>query len=140
TQPLRLATDRDGFLFVPRTYSPDRAAPLVVLLHGAGHDSTEWSSAPLDDIFGPRGIIVLGPDSRGGTWDLSLGGFGPDVEFIDSALALVFRRCAIDPSRTCLGGFSDGASYALSLGVTNGDLFPSLMAFSPGFFAPATPH
>jgi phospholipase/carboxylesterase len=36
-----------------------------------------------------------------------------------------------------LGGFSDGASYALSLGLTNGDLFDSLIAFSPGFMAPA---
>jgi phospholipase/carboxylesterase len=32
-----------------------------------------------------------------------------------------------------LGGFSDGASYALSLDLTNGDLFASLIAFSPGF-------
>jgi phospholipase/carboxylesterase len=35
-----------------------------------------------------------------------------------------------------LGGFSDGASYALSLGLTNGDLFTHLIAFSPGFMAP----
>jgi len=36
-----------------------------------------------------------------------------------------------------LGGFSDGASYALSLGLTNGDLFTHVIAFSPGFMAPA---
>ena len=35
-------------------------------------------------------------------------------------------------------GFSDGASYGLSLGLTNGDLFTHLIAFSPGFMAPAT--
>jgi phospholipase/carboxylesterase len=34
-------------------------------------------------------------------------------------------------------GFSDGASYALSLGLTNGDLFRHVIAFSPGFMAPA---
>src|SRR3712207_7974813 len=33
-------------------------------------------------------------------------------------------------------GFSDGASYALSLGIPNGDLFTHLVAFSPGFAAP----
>ena len=33
-------------------------------------------------------------------------------------------------------GFSDGASYALSLGLTNGDLFTHVLAFSPGFMAP----
>jgi phospholipase/carboxylesterase len=33
-------------------------------------------------------------------------------------------------------GFSDGASYALSLGPTNGDLFTRVIAFSPGFASP----
>ena len=38
-----------------------------------------------------------------------------------------------------LGGFSDGASYALSLGVSNGDLFSHLIAFSPGFVERSDP-
>jgi len=33
-------------------------------------------------------------------------------------------------------GFSDGASYALCLGLTNGDLFTHIIAFSPGFASP----
>ncbi|HEV7992385.1 MAG TPA: hypothetical protein VGP25_11215 [Gemmatimonadaceae bacterium] len=65
------------------------------------------------------------------------GGFGPDVTFIDSALAATFERCAIDPHRLAVGGFSDGASYALSIGLGNGDLFTHVLAFSPGFMAPA---
>jgi predicted esterase len=36
-----------------------------------------------------------------------------------------------------LAGFSDGASYALSLGLGNGDLLDGVVAFSPGFAAPA---
>jgi phospholipase/carboxylesterase len=39
--------------------------------------------------------------------------------------------------RLAIGGFSDGASYALSLGITNADLFTHVIAFSPGFMAPA---
>jgi phospholipase/carboxylesterase len=42
----------------------------------------------------------------------------------------------VDQRRVMVGGFSDGASYALSLGLTNGDLFASVLAFSPGFAAP----
>ena len=34
-----------------------------------------------------------------------------------------------------IGGFSDGATYALSLGLINGDLFRRIVAFSPGFVA-----
>ena len=33
-----------------------------------------------------------------------------------------------------------GASYALSVGLTNGDLFSDILAFSPGFMAPAVRH
>jgi phospholipase/carboxylesterase len=64
------------------------------------------------------------------------GGFGPDVEVIDEALAEVFASYAVDPERVAVAGFSDGASYALSLGLTNGDLFTHVIAHSPGFLAP----
>jgi predicted esterase len=76
---------------------------------------------------------VLAPDSRDSTWDAIRGGFGPDVAFIDRALARVFDTVSVDPARIALGGFSDGASYALSLGLVNGDLFRRVVAFSPGF-------
>jgi phospholipase/carboxylesterase len=39
---------------------------------------------------------------------------------------------AIDANRVVIGGFSDGASYAISLALLNGDLFKGVMAFSPG--------
>ncbi len=61
------------------------------------------------------------------------GGFGPDVRFIDKALSKVFGSYRIDPSHLAVAGFSDGASYALSLGLPNGDLFSHIIAFSPGF-------
>ena len=59
------------------------------------------------------------------------------MEGIDQALEEAFSHCAVDPERLAVGGFSDGASYALSLGITNGDLFGYILAFSPGFMAPA---
>jgi phospholipase/carboxylesterase len=84
-----------------------------------------------------HGILLLAPDSRAATWDVIRGGFGPDVAFLDRALERVFASCPVDPGRVALEGFSDGASYALSLGIGNGDLFTHLIAFSPGFAAPA---
>ena len=59
------------------------------------------------------------------------------MEAIDRALQETFSRCAVDPARLAVGGFSDGASYALSLGIDNGDLFTHVLAFSPGFMAPS---
>ena len=46
-------------------------------------------------------------------------------------------RLAVDAERVA-AGFCDGASYALSLGLTNGELFTHLIAFSPGFMVPVT--
>jgi phospholipase/carboxylesterase len=43
----------------------------------------------------------------------------------------------VDPRRIAVAGFSDGASYALILGLANGDLFASVAAFSPGFLSVA---
>jgi phospholipase/carboxylesterase len=115
---------------------PELPAPLVLLLHGAGgtaQHGLELLVGQADDA----GLVLLAPSSQGRTWDLLLGGYGPDVAGIDRALAEVFQRLPVDPSRLAVGGFSDGASYAISLGLTNGDLFSHVLAFSPGFAAPA---
>jgi predicted esterase len=63
-----------------------------------------------------------------------------DVELIDRSLAMVFADYTIAPAHLAIGGFSDGASYALSLGMDNGDLFSHVIAFSPGFTAPVAPR
>ena len=135
-RPLDLDGERAGMIYVPPTYLPGRPAPLLIMLHGAGSRG-ENALKPLLHLADDAGLILVAPDSRGRTWDLILDDYGPDVTLIDRALAWIFARYAIDPARVALGGFSDGASYALSLGLTNGDLVESLIAFSPGFMKPA---
>jgi predicted esterase len=56
---------------------------------------------------------------------------------INRALEEAFARYAIDRNRLAMGGFSDGASYALSLGLANGDVVAYILAFSPGFIVKA---
>jgi predicted esterase len=80
------------------------------------------------------GMLLLAPTSVGSTWDLMAGGLGRDVAALDAALAEVADCCAV--AATGFAGFSDGASYALSLGLANGDLVDAVLAFSPGFAAP----
>jgi phospholipase/carboxylesterase len=128
---LGLESRRDAILRLPP--SPASAPlPLLILFHGAGTSGEvqlrRMGSAPDD-----AGVAVLAPDSRGPTWDAVRGGFGPDVEFLNRALERVFEIVNVDPARLTIGGFSDGATYALSLGLINGDLFPRVAAFSAGF-------
>lgn len=127
---------RDAILYVPPTYDPATPAPLLVTLHGRGGGATDWAAfhAKCD----ARDMLMLAVESRGVTWDVTSGAYGPDVGYTDAALGVVFDRCAVDPDRIALAGFSDGASYALSLGPTNGDLFRHVIAFSPGFTMPST--
>ena len=78
------------------------------------------------------------PESRDRTWDAIRGRFGPDVDFLDRALNHAFDRCAVDRKRFAIGGFSDGATYGLSIGLASGDLFTCILACSPGFIVPST--
>ena len=133
--PLGLCSTRGGLLYVPADYEADNMAPLALTLHGAGSDARSAISHFLG-LADAAGVVLLAPESRGRTWDVLVGGYGPDVEFIDRALEWTFERLMLDTRRLAITGFSDGASYALSLGLTNGDFFTHLIAFSPGFMAP----
>ena len=136
-QPLMLGAARDSYLYVPTTYRVAHPAPLVLLLHGAGGHARQGIDL-LRSLADGAGLLLLAPASHDRTWDLLVGSrYGPDLDLIDRALEQTFSRYAVTPERVAIGGFSDGASYALSLGITNGDLFTHVIAFSPGFMAPA---
>src|SRR5215212_7108926 len=132
-----LGAARDSYLYVPATYRVERPVPLVLLLHGAGGHAHQCLDL-LRSLADAAGLLLLAPASRDRTWDLLVGRrYGPDLALIDRALEQTFSRYAVAPERVAIGGFSDGASYALSLGITNGDLCTHVLAFSPGFAAPA---
>jgi phospholipase/carboxylesterase len=122
-QPLMLGAARDSYLYVPVGYQTERSAPLVLRLHGAGGHARQGLEL-LRNLADATGIILLAPASRERKWDLLVDRrYGSDVTMIERALEQTFSRYAIDPPHLAIGGFSDGASYALSLGITNGDLF-----------------
>jgi phospholipase/carboxylesterase len=133
-EPLGLGVERDGLLYVPDTAGP--GAPVLVFLHGATGSGRGHLRAilPAADRYG---VVLVAPDSRHPmTWDLiAEGAFGPDVAFLDRVLDAVVDRfdLDVDMSRLAIGGVSDGASYALALGLSNGDVFSTVLAFSPGF-------
>ena len=106
-------------------------APLLVSLHGRTANAAEALGA-FDRLARSRRFILLAPKSDGITWDHAPGVEAADVAAIDAALAWAFEKVAVDTRRVGLAGFSDGASMALSMGLTNGDLFTHVFAFAPG--------
>ena len=104
---------------------------------------SERTARPFRRVCRQKHFAILAPEAPGQTW--GSGGpksFGGDPIAINKAIAEAFARCPIDRDRLAIGGFSDGASYALSLGLANGDLFSSIIAFSPGYIvgAPGRSH
>lgn len=125
---------RDGFLYIPKSYQADKPAPLMIWLHGGGGHATDTDAMmPIADEYG---IVLLSLDSRHNTWDGIDSPFGPDVRFIDRAMRHTFERVAINETKVVLAGLSDGASYALALGRSNGDVFTHLAAVAPWRLSP----
>lgn len=128
--------------FIPASLDRTKPAPMILLLHGAGGkgDRLLRRFLPMAEA---HGVILLAPDSALKTWDAIRGmqygtapAFGADVGRVEQSLALMFAEATIDSKRLAIAGFSDGASYALSLGLRNTGLFSHIIAMSPGGVAP----
>ena len=128
-------TGRQILLHVPPGLDEGPPAVLVLTLHGAGGNAPA-GLAPLRPLADANRLLLLAPTAQGSTWDAVTGSWGPDIGRIDQALAEVFTSYRVDSKRVAVSGFSDGASYALSMGLANGDLFTHIIAFSPGFVVP----
>ncbi|VVD80131.1 esterase [Pandoraea capi] len=132
--PLGLSETRDAVLYVPDELPTDKPVPLFVMFHGAG--GFPEKVLPFIEAHADRHkFLVLAPHSTFPTWDIVIGGNGPDLERLQAALRRVAARYAIDTQHVAFAGFSDGASYALSIGVTNGDIASHVIAFSGGFMS-----
>ena len=127
---MNLRAQRDTLFYIP-AQAPD-PAPFVLYLHGAtgGEQQGIRRLRALADEFG---FLLLSPASKEITWDAIRSGYGGDTRLIDQALSKAFADRRVDTRKMAVCGFSDGASYALGLGMSNGDLFDAVMAFSPGF-------
>jgi predicted esterase len=130
-------SERAGILYVPTGYDGSHPVPLVLAFHGAGIAALGPINL-LSPYAEERGVLLLSVESRAATWDAIYGPYGTDLATIERALRFAFDHCAVDPARLAIEGFSDGASYALGVGLANGDLFSHIIAFSPGFIPPTS--
>ena len=119
-------------LLVPEKIDPDRLYPLITVLHGAGRQDEALAKACRDEPD-RRQALFLTPRSVSPTWDLIVGSDRVDLDFLEYAYDLIYRRYPIHPRRQALLGYSDGASYALSVGLSNPHVFSDVMGWAAGF-------
>ena len=120
--------------------------PLVVLFHGYGFSAEQFMSimTPVADRWG---FMLVAPKAEHVTWDMIYRGmnedqsrsrvithskprFGKDIARIDAALKEMFASAPVDPRHVVLLGFSDGATYALAVGLANPQLFTTVIWLS----------
>jgi phospholipase/carboxylesterase len=131
--PLKLAEnddDPEGVMYVPKSYKDGEPMPLLTWLHGLSGGATSGRSMyPLAEEFG---VIILVPVARRLTWGKGAPGFDRDSVYIVDAMRYANRTVYMDPEHVAIGGVSDGATYALSMGLVYGDSFSHVMVFSEG--------
>lgn len=136
--PLGFATlENDGhraILLTPDEIDPGRRYPLITVLHGAGRQDEQLAKAYRDEAERRQALFLI-PRSLNPTWDLIAGAGRVDVDFLEYAYDLVYRRYPVDMRRQAIVGYSDGASYGLSLAISNPGVFRAVMAWAAGFVA-----
>lgn len=123
-----------GRVYVPAHYTPGTPIGLLVMLHGGGSAGANYIGL-FQQLADAHDFIVLAPDSKQLTWDMiSTTRVGVDIDRLGTAITYVLQRATVDPARIWLGGHSDGASYALTVGTANGDRFRKLLIFAAGIY------
>lgn len=116
---------RSYYLYLPPAYTPTRAWPLLLALHGAGGAGTapaaaqqvrsDWSYWA--DNKGFIVVAVVGNQAQGG-W-----GAPGDVAELSATLDDAFASYNVEQSRVYLWGYSAGAHYGHALALNNTDYF-----------------
>ncbi len=122
---------RGGFsLYVPEYYTPDRAWPLVMALHGGSGNGRGFLWSWLRDARS-FGAILVAPTATNNTWALM--GEDSDTANLDRILDFVRGRWNIDPKRLLLTGMSDGGTFCYVTGLANASPFTHLAPVAATF-------
>lgn len=123
--------NRGGFSFyVPEAYTPDRAWPLVMALHGGSGAGRSFLWSWLRDARS-FGAILVAPTATGPTWALM--GEDTDTPNLARITGLIRARYNIDPARMLLTGLSDGGTFCYVSGLQDASPFTHLAPVAATF-------
>ncbi len=123
------------FIYVPRSYDPKKAAPIVIVGHGgsSARDLDFGARAALGgmqpfwlDCAEKHGFLVLAPLS-----DRGWGAIGYSIVF--SALSKVQREYRVDPDRVYITGHSMGGHLTWRSGIGLADRWGAVSPMSGGY-------
>lgn len=121
---------RSYLLYVPKGYDPNRAYPLVFVVHGLGATGPKMAQfVKMQDITAGDAIVVF-PDGLGGKWDVKGDG---DFAFFEAMVNGVGADLCVDPQRVFAEGFSFGAYMVNALGCKLPQVFRGIAAADGGF-------
>ncbi len=112
-------------LYVPPSYSPDQAYPLIVCLHGAGFTGASYLDRWVPRLE-DRYILACPTMSMGAWWT----GFAEHL-VLESSNS-VSKEYHIDPDRIFLTGMSNGGIGAWIIGMHHADLFAGIAPMASG--------
>jgi phospholipase/carboxylesterase len=122
---------RGGFsLYVPEYYTPDRAWPLVMALHGGSGNGRGFLWSWLRDARS-HGAILVAPTATDNTWALM--GEDTDTPNLARILDVVRGRWNVDPTKLLLTGMSDGGTFCYVTGLESASPFTHLAPVSATF-------
>jgi len=122
---------RGGFsVYVPEYYTPDRAWPLVMALHGGSGNGRAFLWSWLADARS-FGAVLVSPTATGNTWALM--GDDADTPNLARILEFVRGRYNIDPTKLLLTGMSDGGTFCYVAGLEHGSPFTHLAPIAATF-------
>jgi phospholipase/carboxylesterase len=122
---------RGGFsLYVPEYYTPDRAWPLVMALHGGNGHGRAFLWSWLRDARS-HGAILVAPTATGGTWALM--GADTDSPNLARILESVRSRWNVDSKKLLLTGMSDGGTFCYVAGLESASPFTHLAPVAATF-------
>ncbi len=115
---------------MPEYYTPDRAWPLVMALHGGSGNGRGFLWTWLRDARS-HGAMLVAPTATGPTWALM--GEDADTPNLARILDIVRARWNIDPARLLLTGMSDGGTFSYVSGLERASPFTHLAPVAATF-------
>jgi poly(3-hydroxybutyrate) depolymerase len=122
---MRMAKGRPYLSYVPASYTPTTALPLVVALHGAGDTNSNYLAGMWKANADSKGFIVIVPEGSaplnpGYTWNTG------DRSAILAAIDDVRACYNLQPKKTIIHGFSAGGIMAYWIGMKDAKRFSGI--------------